>query len=185
MEAERAKLQPGDACPLCGAVEHPAIAAYQAVKPSETAVRVAKLRLQVEQLDTEGTELRTQVASMQQQQQRIEQELQDHRQQLAAYQQRWQTLTQPLSLAFTLNEPDALALWLEQHEQQEQACQLKLVEYERLTQQHQQAKDILAQLEQRQQEHQQQLALLTERQKMLNKPTNSCNRNISTSKKHL
>ncbi|MCD3069580.1 hypothetical protein GFJ91_23645, partial [Salmonella enterica subsp. enterica serovar Enteritidis] len=90
-------------------VEHPAIAAYQAVKPSETAVRVAKLRLQVEQLDTEGTELRTQVASMQQHQQRIEQELQDHRQQLAAYQQRWQTLAQPLSLAFTLIEPDALA----------------------------------------------------------------------------
>lgn len=144
-----------------------------------------KLRLQVEQLYTEGTELRTQVASMQQHQQRIEQELQDHRQQLAAYQQRWQTLAQPLSLAFTLNEPDALALWLEQHEQQEQACQLKLVEYERLTQQYQQAKDILTQLEQRQQEHQQQLALITERQKMLNKPTNSCNRNISTSKKHL
>ncbi len=165
LEAERAKLQPGDACPLCGAVEHPAITAYQAVKPSETAVRVAKLRLQVEQLYTEGTELRTQVASMQQHQQRIEQELQDHRQQLAAYQQRWQTLAQPLSLAFTLNEPDALALWLEQHEQQEQACQLKLVEYERLTQQYQQAKDILTQLEQRQQEHQQQLALITERQK--------------------
>ncbi|HHH0959259.1 TPA: AAA family ATPase [Yersinia enterocolitica] len=68
LESERAKLQPGEACPLCGALDHPAITEYQAVKPSETAVRVEELRLQVEQLFTAGTELRTQVASMQQQQ---------------------------------------------------------------------------------------------------------------------
>lgn len=164
LAAERAKLQPGEACPLCGAVDHPAIAEYQAVKPSETAVRVTELRLQVEQLYTAGTELRTQAESVQQQQQRLEQELQNHRQQLAEYQQRWQTLTQPLALNVSLNEPDALAHWLGQHEQQEQECQLKLAEYERLNQQHQQAKDILTQLEQQQQEYLQQRALITERQ---------------------
>ncbi|WP_145495095.1 AAA family ATPase [Yersinia bercovieri] len=164
LEAERAKLQSGEACPLCGALDHPAVTAYQAVKPSETAKRVEELRLQVEQLFTAGTELRTQVEGVQQQQQRVEQELQHHRQQLAEYQQRWQTLAQPLALTFALNEPAALVTWLEQQEQLEQKCQLKLAEHERLNQQYQQAKDVLAQAEQQQQKHLQQLALITQRQ---------------------
>lgn len=164
LEAERAKLQPGEACPLCGALDHPAITEYQLVKPSETTLRVEELRLQVEQLFTVGTELRTQVANGQQQQLRLEQELQHSQQQLADYQQRWQTLTQPLALTFALNESAALATWLEQQEQSEQTCQLKLAEYERLNQQYQQAKDILAQAEQQQQQHQQQLAFVILRQ---------------------
>lgn len=164
LEAERTKLQPGAACPLCGALDHPAIKEYQAVKPSETAVQVEELRLQVEQLFTAGTELRTQVENVQQQQLRLEQELQHSLQQLADYQQRWQTLTKPLALAFVLNDAVALATWLEQQEKSEQLCQQKLAEYEQLNQQYQQAKDMLTQAEQLQQKHQQQLALLLQRQ---------------------
>ncbi|WP_227731841.1 AAA family ATPase [Yersinia proxima] len=164
LESERAKLQPGEACPLCGALDHPAITEYQAVNPSETAVRVEELRLQVEQLFTAGTELRTQVTSMQQQQLRLEQELQHSQQQLTDYHQQWHALTQPLTLTFALNEPEALITWLEQQEQSEQACQLKLAEYEKINQQYQQAKDILTQAEQQQQKHQQQLALISQRQ---------------------
>ncbi|WP_392432059.1 AAA family ATPase [Yersinia sp. HM-2024] len=163
LESERAKLQPGEECPLCGALDHPAITEYQAVKPSETVVRVEELRLQVEQLFTAGTELRTQVASMQQQQLRLEQELQHSQQQLTDYHQQWHTLAQPLTLTFALNEPETLITWLEQQEQSEQICQLKLAEYEKLNQQYQQAKDILTQAEQQQQKHQQQLALIGQR----------------------
>ncbi|WP_145538556.1 AAA family ATPase [Yersinia alsatica] len=164
LEAERAKLQPGDACPLCGAVDHPSITEYQAVKPSETMVRVEELRLQVEQLFTAGTELRTQVGNTQQQQLRLEKELQQSQQQLADYHQRWQALTKPLALALALNDAAALTIWLEQQEQSEQFCQQKLAEYEQLNQQHQQAKDMLAQAEQLQQKHQQQLSLVLQRQ---------------------
>jgi DNA repair protein SbcC/Rad50 len=164
LEAERAKLQPGEACPLCGALDHPSINEYQVVNPSETALRVAALRPQVELLFTAETELRTQVESVQQQQQRLKQELQHHRQQLAEYQQRWQILAPPLVLTFALNEPAALANWLEQQEQSERCCQLKLAEYERLNQQYQQAKDIQTQAEQQQQKHLQQLALIIQRQ---------------------
>ncbi|WP_145578469.1 AAA family ATPase [Yersinia alsatica] len=164
LEAERAKLQPGDACPLCGAVDHPAITEYQAVKPSETMVRVEELRLQVEQLFTAGTELRTQVGNTQQQQLRLEQELQQSQQQLADYHQRWQALTKPLALTLALHDAAALTIWLEQQEQSEQFCQQKLTEYEQLNQQHQQAKDMLAQAEQLQQKHQQQLSLVLQRQ---------------------
>lgn len=164
LEAERAKLQSGKACPLCGALDHPAVTEYQAVQPSETAKRVEELRLQVDQLFAAGTELRTQVESVQQQQQRLEQEVQQNNQQLADYKNLWQKLAQPLALTFALNEPAALATWLEQQEQLEQNCQQQLAEYERLNQQHQQAKDVLAQAEQQQQKHLQQLALITQRQ---------------------
>ncbi|MDN0106560.1 SbcC/MukB-like Walker B domain-containing protein [Yersinia rochesterensis] len=164
LEAERTKLQPGEACPLCGALDHPAITEYQAVKPSETAIRVEEQRLQVERLSTEGSELNAQTQSLLQQLKHLEQELQHSNQQLADYQQQWQTLTQPLALSFALNEPAALIIWLEQQEQSEQSCQLKLAEYEQLNQQYQQAKDILTQAEQQQQKHQQQLALIAQRQ---------------------
>ncbi|CNH13891.1 AAA family ATPase [Yersinia pekkanenii] len=164
LEAERAKLQPGEACPLCGALDHPAITEYQAIKPSETALRVDKQRQQVELLSTEGSELNAQTQSLRQQLKHLEQELQHSNQQLADYQQRWQLLVQPLALTFALNESAALASWLEQQEQSEQNCQLKLAEYERLNQQYQQAKEVLAQAEQQQQKHLQQLALITQRQ---------------------
>ncbi|MGA9619587.1 MAG: AAA family ATPase, partial [Serratia proteamaculans] len=43
LEAERARLQTGEPCPLCGSSSHPAIEQYQAVKPSETALRLAQM----------------------------------------------------------------------------------------------------------------------------------------------
>ncbi len=49
LEAHRRQLQPGEACPLCGAVEHPAIAAYDAIDVSatETALKEKQAALQV------------------------------------------------------------------------------------------------------------------------------------------
>lgn len=164
LEAERAKLQAGEACPLCGALDHPAITEYQAVKPSETAVRVEEQRRQVEQLFTAGSELSAQTQSLLQQITQCEQELQHSQQQLVDYQQRWQRLVTPLTLTFALNETAALDHWLEQQEQAELACQQKLTEYEKLNNKYQQAKDILTQAEQQQQKHQQQLALVIQRQ---------------------
>ena len=38
LEAHRQRLQPGEACPLCGGTEHPAIAAYQALDVSVTEI---------------------------------------------------------------------------------------------------------------------------------------------------
>ncbi|WP_145522187.1 AAA family ATPase [Yersinia ruckeri] len=163
LEAERTRLQAGQACPLCGALEHPAIAEYQALKPSETALRVAALRKQVEALYTAGSELRAQSESLRQNQARLDQELQQSSQLLADYQQTWQALTQPLALTFQLNEPTLLTTWLEQQEQQEQDCQRKLAEYEHLQQQSQQAKNTLALAEQSQQKNRQDITLLQQR----------------------
>lgn len=56
LEEHRARLQPNDACPLCGSEHHPAIATYQALDDS-TAVSLAEKRQQRAQLEQKGQEL--------------------------------------------------------------------------------------------------------------------------------
>ena len=54
LDAYRDALQPGEACPLCGAVEHPAIAAYQALDVSATAAALRQKQEALDQLLTHG-----------------------------------------------------------------------------------------------------------------------------------
>ncbi|MET1114517.1 MAG: AAA family ATPase [Comamonas sp.] len=50
----RQALQPGEACPLCGALEHPAIASYQALDASATRAQLAQRRAELDQLRQQG-----------------------------------------------------------------------------------------------------------------------------------
>jgi exonuclease SbcC len=54
LDAHRNALQPGDACPLCGAEEHPAIEAYQALDVSATATTLQHKQDALDQLVTQG-----------------------------------------------------------------------------------------------------------------------------------
>ena len=77
LQAHRQALQPGEACPLCGAHEHPAIAAYTALQPSRTQHALAQTEqalaaLQAQeaqqQADLAATHTRLNVLQAQQQQ---------------------------------------------------------------------------------------------------------------------
>ncbi|MBL4910019.1 MAG: AAA family ATPase [Alteromonadaceae bacterium] len=65
LSEHREHLQQGDACPLCGSLDHPAIDAYQALNVNETEQRLALLKQQLQQLEQQGSEL-NQVVSEQQ-----------------------------------------------------------------------------------------------------------------------
>ena len=54
LDAHRLALQPGEACPLCGAVEHPSIDAYQALDVSATAAMLQLKQDALENLKTQG-----------------------------------------------------------------------------------------------------------------------------------
>lgn len=54
LEAHRAALQPGEACPLCGALEHPGIAAYQALAESDTARALQEKEAALQRLEEQG-----------------------------------------------------------------------------------------------------------------------------------
>ena len=77
LQAHRQALQPGEACPLCGAHDHPAIAAYTALQPSRTQQALAEAEqalaaLQAQeaqqQADLAATHTRLNVLQAQQQQ---------------------------------------------------------------------------------------------------------------------
>jgi exonuclease SbcC len=54
LDAIRLELQPDEACPLCGSVEHPAIEAYQALDVSATAAAFQHKQNELEKLVTQG-----------------------------------------------------------------------------------------------------------------------------------
>ncbi|VEC87740.1 Exonuclease SbcC [Raoultella ornithinolytica] len=58
LEEERARLQPGAPCPLCGSSEHPAVAQYRALEPGVNQARRDSLEREVKQLAEEGAQLR-------------------------------------------------------------------------------------------------------------------------------
>lgn len=169
LEAERARLQTGEPCPLCGSSEHPAIEQYQAVKPSETALRLADMRVKTEALYTQGTELRTRCESLKEQLQRQQHLIGQDEQQLAAHRQQWQTLSTPLAFDFDLQDTARLSQWLSDCDNEERQAQASLLQHEQAAQALQQAKDRLAALQTQQQQAQQEKALLDERFKLLEK----------------
>jgi DNA repair protein SbcC/Rad50 len=54
LDAHRLALQPGKACPLCGATEHPAIDAYQGLDVSSTAAALKDKQAALDALVTDG-----------------------------------------------------------------------------------------------------------------------------------
>ncbi|WP_114191516.1 AAA family ATPase [Edaphovirga cremea] len=185
LEAERAKLTPGEACPLCGSTEHPAIADYHAVTPTETARRLAELRVQVDALYTAGTELRTRSEGLKDQQQRLQQEITHAEAELAEQQQRWHSLTQPLSLNFVLEDQHALSEWLTTCDREEEHNQQQLTRFEQAERQLQQSREQLNTAQQALQTSQQQLALLTQRLESQTQTYDSLQKQASEQQLHL
>ena len=51
LSSHRAKLQPGDECPLCGSTTHPAITSYQALDLTQTEAELATLTAELKQVE--------------------------------------------------------------------------------------------------------------------------------------
>ena len=158
LEAHRAQLQPGEACPLCGSESHPAISAYQALDVSATRSLLHSKRNELEALTEQGRQLAGELeklaARLEQQQQQFA-----RGQQIQAEQgQRWQALC--VQLEHPLADAAALA------EQQAQQSS----ELQQLQQQLEQLQQLNTALEQRQQARLslQQLCSELEQQQALN-----------------
>lgn len=54
LNQHRQALQPGEACPLCGAIDHPGIAAYQALDVSATQAALQQKQAGLDALETQG-----------------------------------------------------------------------------------------------------------------------------------
>jgi exonuclease SbcC len=63
LETHRHQLQVGDACPLCGSAEHPAIAAYQALDVSATEAALKEKQAALETLVSNGQKAAAELAA--------------------------------------------------------------------------------------------------------------------------
>ncbi|EGI6810717.1 exonuclease subunit SbcC [Escherichia coli] len=122
LEAQRAQLQAGQPCPLCGSTSHPAVEAYQALEPGVNQARLLTLENEVKKLGEEGAALRGQLDALTKQLQRDQDEAQSLRQDEQALTQEWRALT--ASLNITLQPQDDIQPWLATQEEHEKQLQL-------------------------------------------------------------
>ncbi|MDI7506228.1 exonuclease subunit SbcC, partial [Cronobacter dublinensis] len=119
---ERARLQPGSPCPLCGATEHPAVEAYQALKPDASRLRLTQLEQEKEQLGAEGAALRGQLDALVKQRQQQESEATSLLEEEQALTSQWQTLC--AAAALNAAPGDDITPWLDEQTQREQQLYL-------------------------------------------------------------
>lgn len=118
LEEERARLQPGAPCPLCGSSEHPAVAEYRALEPGVNQARRDSLERKVKQLAEEGAQLRGQLEALLKQQLKEKEELESLLQQEQALTSQWQSTVSALHCE--LQPQDDIPGWLAAQEEREQ-----------------------------------------------------------------
>ncbi|WKL13884.1 AAA family ATPase [Comamonas testosteroni] len=144
LQEHRAALQPGEACPLCGSHEHPAITEYAALDVSATAAALQQAQSELELLQRQGEQLNTALATAQGQRHQQQEQHQVIAQQIEQWLARWADLRAqsavPLEEA-AWQQPDALRTACAEAGQQIAQLQQSLADAEAAERQLQQAKD--------------------------------------------
>ncbi|MGP4123781.1 MAG: AAA family ATPase [Sodalis sp. (in: enterobacteria)] len=99
LEDERRILRASEPCPLCGAIQHPAINTYQALSPGRTEQKLAQQRSEVERYATAKIEGDTRLHLLVTQCQQGEETLSALTRQRDKLQQRWQLAVKQLVIA--------------------------------------------------------------------------------------
>jgi len=162
LEHLRAQLQPGEACPLCGSPEHPAVAAYQALDVSSTQAALEQARRQLAELESQGIALRGELAELDAQLVQGQRQLDEAQAALRQHQATWQQQCEALGLA--LADDQQLVAERERHEATLAALQQQLKTLEEHREQLQQTQQQRQRAERDHAEASQQLALFDQQQ---------------------
>ncbi|AWB66604.1 hypothetical protein C2869_09250 [Saccharobesus litoralis] len=124
LEAERAKLQADQPCPLCGSIEHPAVGEYQQLNINHNQQRLDELEAKRNALELEGGSLKERLAQQQKQVQELEAHLAELQQQIEQTAQDWQSLVTPLNDAshLVLSNVDAIEHYIAQQQVNLETC---------------------------------------------------------------
>ncbi len=121
LEDYRAHLQAQQPCPLCGSLEHPAVAAYQALDSSATEQALEAKKAALENLREQGEALKSELAALSERLQQQTQQLADIQQESERLDDRWQRHCDELGVSLA----DADALHAEQLRHAENVRQLQ------------------------------------------------------------
>ena len=104
LSEHRAKLQPGESCPLCGSTEHPAINEYQGIDSNEHQQRLSQLTEDKTQLEKQGKALNVVQANLKAQLEMQTKRLQHIASEQSTLKQDWQVLNINQQLVSSQNE---------------------------------------------------------------------------------
>ncbi|WP_448547266.1 SbcC/MukB-like Walker B domain-containing protein [Thalassotalea fusca] len=113
----RAKLQPGDECPLCGSTEHPAIAQYGALNANEHELRLAALDVELQKIEQQGKDARDHATQISAQLQLAQQTLAEKQQANVKIVEQWSELMMQLNWPCSLSDHEAISSQIAQSEQ--------------------------------------------------------------------
>ncbi|MBD2835914.1 AAA family ATPase [Pseudomonas sp. JM0905a] len=165
LEAYRAALQPGEACPLCGSLEHPAIAEYEALNLSATQQGLLDCKAAQDEVRQQGETLSNRLATLDAQVTQLNEVLQGGETEQREFVERWRELCQALALQL----PDLAALQAELlgHTERLQALQDRLFQLDASKSTLASARDLRLQRDKALQDCTSQLALLEKDQQGL------------------
>ena len=144
LEAHRRTLQPGEACPLCGSHEHPAITAYAALDISATEAALQTARAELESLKEQGSQRKADHAASESQHSSLQKQLAATTAHIQQWQAQWSTLRQacaPMLADDAWMHAEALAQIQQQGSQQAASLQQALSDTEAGERRAQQARD--------------------------------------------
>ena len=144
LEAHRRTLQPGEACPLCGSHEHPAITAYAALDISATEAALQTARAELESLKEQGSQRKADHAASESQHSSLQKQLAATTAHIQQWQAQWSILRQacaPMLADDAWMHAEALAQIQQQGSQQAASLQQALSDTEAGERRAQQARD--------------------------------------------
>ena len=129
LSAHRERLQPGEACPLCGSTTHPAISEYQQLDISHTQQRLAEKQQVLETLTQQGTEIGDKLSRAKESLKNSENKSHSLKDKIEATLQDWQTANQHLHIDLQIAAKQQLEHYLEQSSQQKEALKQQIKAY--------------------------------------------------------
>ncbi len=157
LAAHRNALQEGEACPLCGSKDHPAITDYKKLDTSRTKQRLIQGKQTLGELRQEGTEKGKALVRSEQNLKHSEANIQALNDKIEQSQKKWQAITAQLDIELDINSSEQLLEYLEASQRQEKTLKQQLKAYQQAEKEISTLKIDLQNLVLKQKETQQQL----------------------------
>ena len=144
LSEHRQNLQEGEACPLCGSLEHPAIEQYQQLNVSDTQQRRDAKEQELNQLENNGNQIKADATRLTTLCENNQQLINDVNSQLENLQLEWSALSPQLNIDIEITQSEQLRQMVTSAHQHSDSISQRIQQLDQLnqdTQQHQSALD--------------------------------------------